>query len=39
VPTKPRGIALVVAGPKDKPQSVRDFLAQVDLAKLRSLLP
>jgi hypothetical protein len=39
VPTKPRGMVLVVAGPKDKAQTVRDFLKQVDLAKLRSLLP
>lgn len=36
VPTKPRGMALVVAGPKDKPQAVREFLAKVDLAKLKA---
>jgi len=34
--TKPRGMALVVAGPKDKPQAVREFLAKVDLAKLKA---
>lgn len=39
VPTKPRGMAIVVAGPKEKPQSVRDFLGQVDLAKLKAALP
>lgn len=39
VPTKPRGMAVVVAGPKGKAQAVRDLLAQVDLAKLRGLLP
>ncbi|MBI5017661.1 MAG: hypothetical protein HZB55_19500 [Deltaproteobacteria bacterium] len=39
VPTKPRGLVLVVSGPKEKTQDVRDFLAQVDLAKLKGLLP
>ena len=39
VPTKPRGMAIVVAGPKEKPQSVRDFLGQIDLAKLKAVLP
>jgi hypothetical protein len=39
VPTKPRGMAIVVAGPKEKPQSVRDFLKQIDLAKLKAMLP
>jgi hypothetical protein len=39
VPTKPRGMAIVVAGPKEKPQSVRDLLRQIDLAKLKALLP
>jgi hypothetical protein len=39
VPTKPRGMAIVVEGPKDKPQSVRDFLGKIDLKKLKSLLP
>jgi hypothetical protein len=34
--TRARGMALVVAGPKDRPQAVRDFLAKVDLAKLRA---
>jgi hypothetical protein len=32
-------MAIVVAGPKEKPQSVRDFLRQIDLAKLKALLP
>jgi hypothetical protein len=39
VPTKPRGMAIVVAGPKEKPQRVRDFLGQIDLAKLKAVLP
>jgi hypothetical protein len=39
VPTKPRGMAIVVAGPKEKPQSVRDFLGQIDLVKLKAVLP
>jgi hypothetical protein len=39
VATKARGMAIVVGGPKDKAQDVRDFLKQVDLAKLKSLLP
>jgi hypothetical protein len=39
VPTKPRGMVVVVSGPKDKSQAVRDFLSQVDLAKLEGLLP
>jgi hypothetical protein len=39
VPTKPRGMAVVVAGPKEKPQSVHDFLGQIDLAKMKAGLP
>ena len=39
VPTKPRGMVIVVAGPKEKQQSVRDFLKQIDLAKLKAVLP
>jgi hypothetical protein len=39
VPTKARGMAVVVAGPKEKPQSVRDLLGQIDLAKLKAGLP
>ncbi len=39
LPTKPRGMALVVAGPEEKPQSVRDFLGQIDLTKLKAALP
>ena len=39
VPTKPRGLVVVAAGPKEKAQSVRDFLSQINLAKLKGLLP
>lgn len=39
VPTKPRGLALVVSGPKDKPEDVRDLLLKVDLGKLKAVLP
>lgn len=39
VPTRPRGMALIVSGPKEKPDSVRSFLKQIDIAKLQSLLP
>jgi hypothetical protein len=38
VPKKPRGMAIVVAGPKKKPQSVRDFIGHIDLAKLKAVL-
>lgn len=39
VPTKARGMALIVSGPKDKPKSTQDFLKKVNLAKLKALLP
>lgn len=39
VPTKPRGMAIIVAGPKDKPESARNLLKQINLAKLQALLP
>ena len=39
VPTKPRGLALVVSGPKDKPEAVRNLLQKTDLGKLKVLLP
>ena len=39
VPTKPRGLMLVVSGPKEKPEKVRELLGKVDLKKLNSLLP
>jgi hypothetical protein len=39
VPTKARSMVLLVAGPKDKPQSVRDFLGKVDLEGLKAVLP
>jgi hypothetical protein len=38
VPTKARGIALMIGGPKDKPEAVRDFLRKIDLAKLKALV-
>lgn len=39
VPTKARGIVLVFSGPKDRPDAVRDFVRQTDLAKIKALLP
>jgi hypothetical protein len=39
VATQPRGIVLVVAGPKQHAQRVRDLAAQLDVAKLNALLP
>ena len=39
VPTKARGIVLTFSGPKDRPDAIRDFVRQTDLAKLRALLP
>ena len=39
VPTKPRGLALVVSGPKDKPEAVRNLLQKTDLGKLKAMLP
>lgn len=39
VSTQPRGLVLIVAGPQDRQENVRDFLRQIDIAKLRSLLP
>ncbi|OHE16824.1 MAG: hypothetical protein A2X96_05780 [Syntrophobacterales bacterium GWC2_56_13] len=39
VPTKPRGLMLVVSGPKEKPEKVKELLEKVDLKKLNSLLP
>ena len=39
VPTKARGIVLFFSGPKDRPDAVRDFVRQTDLAKLKALLP
>jgi hypothetical protein len=38
VPTKARGIALMVGGPKDKPEVVREFLQQIDLTKFKALV-
>ena len=39
VPTKPRGLALVVSGPKDKPEAARNLLQKTDLGKLKAMLP
>jgi len=39
VPTKPRGMAVIVTGPKEKAESVRNFLKQIDVGKLQALLP
>lgn len=39
VSTQARGLALIVAGPPDRQESIRVFLQQIDIAKLRSLLP
>lgn len=39
VPTKPRGLALVVSGPKDKPEVVRELLKRTDIKKLAAMLP
>jgi hypothetical protein len=38
VPTKARGIAIMIGGPKDKPEAVREFLRKVDFAKLEALV-
>ena len=38
VPTKARGIALMIGGPKDKPEAVRELLQKIDLAKLKALV-
>ena len=39
VPTKARGMVLVVSGPKDRPEAAKDFLKKTDLAKLKALVP
>jgi len=39
VPTKARGMVLVVSGPKDRPEASKDFLKKTDLAKLKALVP
>jgi hypothetical protein len=38
VPTKARGIAVMIGGPKDKPEAVRELLKQIDLEKLKALV-
>jgi hypothetical protein len=37
--TKARGIEIIVTGPKDKPEVVREFAGKIDVAKLKALLP
>jgi hypothetical protein len=39
VPTKARGMALIVSGPTDKTKSTQDFLKKINVAKLKALLP
>jgi len=39
VPTKPRGLMVVVSAPKEKPEKVKELLGRVDLEKLNALLP
>ena len=39
VPTKPRGLMVVVSAPKEKPEKVQELLGRVDLKKLNALLP
>jgi hypothetical protein len=39
VPTKPRGLMLVVSGPKEKPEKVKELLGEVDLGRLNAMLP
>ena len=39
VPTKPRGLMVVVSAPKEKPEKVMELLGRVDLKKLNSMLP
>jgi len=39
VPTKPRGLVVVVSGPKGNPEKVAEVLGKVDLEKLSALLP
>jgi hypothetical protein len=39
VPTKPRGLMVVVSGPKEKPEKVKELLGKVDLGMLNALLP
>lgn len=39
IPTKARAMAVVVIGNGDKPESAKDLLRKIDLAKLMALLP
>src|SRR4030042_838505 len=39
VPTKPRGLMLVVSGPKEKPEKDKEPRGRVDTKELNSLLP
>jgi hypothetical protein len=37
--TEARGVVLTFSGPREKPEAVREFVRQTDLAKIRTLLP
>lgn len=39
VPTKPRGMALIVAGPRDRPESAQNLLKRINIPKLKALVP
>lgn len=39
VPTKPRGLMLVVSGPKENPEKVKELLGTLDLEQLDSMMP
>lgn len=39
VPTKPRGLILVVSGPKENPEKVKELLGKLDLELLDSMMP
>jgi hypothetical protein len=39
VPTKPRGLMLVVSGPKENPEKVKELLGKLDLELLDSMMP
>lgn len=39
LPTKPRGLMLVVSGPKENPEKVKELLGMLDLEQLDSMMP
>ena len=39
IPTKARGIIITFSGPKDRPDTVRDFMRQTNLTRIKTLLP